>query len=162
GNQRTSGEQSKREGGKIFGSGSRAPIAISVLVKNPNAATRGSIRFHDIGDYLSREEKLAAVLKFGSIGGIDRSNGCQWITPDGQGNWVKQGEREFEQFFPLASRDGAERAIFPVYSAGMKTNRDTWCYNSSKDDLSKNIAKSVEYYNSLDRSYVPDGDESHF
>lgn len=35
GNQRTSGELSRREGGKIFDSGSRAPIAISILVKNP-------------------------------------------------------------------------------------------------------------------------------
>src|SRR5690606_18759558 len=37
GNQRTSGEISRKEGGKIFGSGSRAPIAISLLVKNPQA-----------------------------------------------------------------------------------------------------------------------------
>ena len=34
GNQRTSGETSRREGGKIFGSGSRAPIAITLLIKN--------------------------------------------------------------------------------------------------------------------------------
>lgn len=33
GNQRTSGELSRREGGKIFGSGSRTPIAITILVK---------------------------------------------------------------------------------------------------------------------------------
>ena len=35
GNQRTKGELSKKEGGKIFGSGSRTPIAITVLVKKP-------------------------------------------------------------------------------------------------------------------------------
>ncbi len=35
GNQRTSGELSRQEGGKIFGAGSRAPIAITILVKNP-------------------------------------------------------------------------------------------------------------------------------
>jgi predicted helicase len=33
GNQRTSGELSRKEGGKIFGSGSRTPIAITLLVK---------------------------------------------------------------------------------------------------------------------------------
>ena len=37
GNQRTSGELSRREGGKIFGSGSRTPIAITVLVKKETA-----------------------------------------------------------------------------------------------------------------------------
>lgn len=38
GNQRTSGELSRKEGGKIFGSGSRTPIAVTLLVKNSNAA----------------------------------------------------------------------------------------------------------------------------
>jgi predicted helicase len=33
GNQRTSGELSRKEGGKIFGSGSRTPVAITILVK---------------------------------------------------------------------------------------------------------------------------------
>ena len=35
GNQRTSGELSRQEGGKIFGSGSRTPVAITILVKQP-------------------------------------------------------------------------------------------------------------------------------
>ena len=54
GNQRTQGERSRREGGKIFGQGSRAPIAITLLVRNPKAEKRGQIHFHDIGDYLSQ------------------------------------------------------------------------------------------------------------
>lgn len=80
GNQRTSGELSRREGGKIFGSGSRAPIAISLLVKNPNAAQQGQIHFHDIGDYLTRDEKLEKVSTFGSIAGISATNGWRTIT----------------------------------------------------------------------------------
>ena len=36
GNQRTSGELSRKEGGKIFGSGSRTPVTVTLLVKNPN------------------------------------------------------------------------------------------------------------------------------
>ncbi|MGE0429388.1 MAG: DEAD/DEAH box helicase [Hydrogenophaga sp.] len=70
GNQRTSGEVSRKEGGKIFGSGSRAPIAISLLVKNPNAKQHGEIYFHDIGDYLTREEKLEKIRHFASVAGI--------------------------------------------------------------------------------------------
>ncbi|MFZ1853161.1 MAG: DEAD/DEAH box helicase family protein [Nitrosomonas sp.] len=57
GNQRTAGELSRKEGGKIFGSGSRAPIAISILIKNPNAAEHGQIYMHDIGDYLELTQK---------------------------------------------------------------------------------------------------------
>ena len=75
GNQRTSGETSRKEGGKIFGGGSRAPIAITVLVKNSNSKEPGKIHFHDIGDYLSREEKLDIVRKFGNIKGITERGG---------------------------------------------------------------------------------------
>lgn len=38
GNQRTQGEVSRREGGKIFGSGSRTPVAITILVKGGKGA----------------------------------------------------------------------------------------------------------------------------
>ena len=62
GNQRTSGELSRKEGGKIFGSGSRTPIAITLLVKNPKSKNiKANIRYHDIGDYLNREEKLNII-----------------------------------------------------------------------------------------------------
>ena len=61
GNQRTQGERSRQEGGKIFGQGSRAPVAITILVRNPNASHEGCrILYRDIGDYLKREEKLAS------------------------------------------------------------------------------------------------------
>lgn len=52
GNQRTSGELSRKEGGKIFGSGSRTPITITFLVKNPaKKGQKAVIHYHDIGDY---------------------------------------------------------------------------------------------------------------
>jgi predicted helicase len=70
GNQRTSGEVSRKEGGKIFGGGSRAPIAIAILVKHIDANKSGEIYFHDIGDYLSRDEKLEKIRTFASIAGI--------------------------------------------------------------------------------------------
>ena len=63
GNTRTSGEQARREGGQTFGPGSRATVAITLLVKKPSPVptSGGAISYHDVGDYLSREEKLAAV-----------------------------------------------------------------------------------------------------
>ena len=63
GNQRTSGEQSRREGGKVFGSGSRAGVAILLLVRRPGSApdSAAEIRFRDVGDYLTPEQKLEVV-----------------------------------------------------------------------------------------------------
>ncbi len=94
GNQRTSGDTSRKEGGKIFGSGSRAPIAISLLVKNPEAKAHGLIYFHDIGDYLSREEKLEKIVSYSSVSGI---SAWQQITPDEHGDWLKQRDNSFTQ-----------------------------------------------------------------
>ena len=64
GNQRTSGETSQREGGKVFGSGSRAGVAVLLLVKRPGPVTGpAAIHYYDIGDYLTREQKLETVGK---------------------------------------------------------------------------------------------------
>lgn len=41
GNQRTAGEKSRQEGGKVFGSGSRASVGILMLVKMPTAKPSG-------------------------------------------------------------------------------------------------------------------------
>ena len=90
GNQRTSGETSRKEGGKIFGGGSRAPIAITVLVKNPKAKVSGKIYYHDIGDYHSQQEKLDIIRQFGSVNGITGQNGWQTLVPDVNHDWLNQ------------------------------------------------------------------------
>ena len=59
GNQRTQGEISRKEGGKVFEGGSRAPVAMTLLIKNSkNKHKSCQIFYKDIGDYLTREEKL--------------------------------------------------------------------------------------------------------
>ena len=133
GNQRTSGELSRKEGGKIFGSGSRAPIAISLLVKNPEAAEHGHIYFHDIGDYLTREEKLETISAFDSIDGISKANGWQQIIPDAHNDWLNQRDDSFSDFIVLGDKKDKNAAvIFENYSRGVETSRDAWCYNFIK------------------------------
>jgi len=145
GNQRTSGEASRREGGKIFGSGSRAPIAISLLVKNPNAGERGRIYVHDIGDYLSREEKLEKIEAYVSVAGI-----LEWqqITPDDHGDWLKQRDSRFDKFIPMGGKYTDDSKLFSSQSFGLKTNRDAWCYNSSLSSVRQNMAGMIGFYNS--------------
>ncbi len=93
-------------GGEGFRSGSRAPIAISILVKNPKALENGKIYFHDIGDYLTREEKLEKITAFGSIEGITAANGWLPITPDQHGDWVGQRDDSFGEFISLGDKKG--------------------------------------------------------
>ena len=149
GNQRTSGETSRREGGKIFGSGSRAPVAITILVKNPRVQHRGEIHYYDIGDYLNREEKLDIVSKFRSLNGIRSGSNWQRITPDCNYDWLNQIDPSFNRFLPLGSkRDKSTGTIFTNYSLGVVTNRDAWCYNPSRLILEKNVLSTIHHYNS--------------
>ena len=54
GNARTSGERRRAEGGNVFGGGSRAPVAITIFVKNPNPTHDDCrIQYRDIVDYLT-------------------------------------------------------------------------------------------------------------
>ena len=148
GNQRTSGELSKKEGGKIFGSGSRAPIAISILVKNPTSAQHGSVYFHDIGDYLSREEKLERIRELISVEGILIDNAWQEITPDEHGDWLSQRDSGFANYLAVGSKAvTSERTLFEDYSSGVKTQRDAWCYNFSKRSVEDNVLRTINFYN---------------
>lgn len=146
--QRTAGERAKREGGQIFGQGSGAAIAISLLVKNPNANRHGKIYLHDIGDYLSQAEKLEKISSFKSINGITAVGGWQPITPDQHNDWIDQRDNSFSGFISLGDKkDKSSDVLFENYSNGIKTNRDVWCYNFSKNSLTKNIRGMIDFYN---------------
>ena len=148
GNQRTQRERSRREGGKVFGSGSRAPVAITILVKNPNATHDGcKIHYRDIGDYLTREQKLEALTEAVSIKGI---SDWQTITPDEHNDWVGQRSEAFDEFYPLGSEDAkagrADDAIFRLYLRGLETTRDAYIYNLSRDACAENAKRMTQDY----------------
>ena len=145
GNARTSGERRRMEKDNIFGVGSRAPVAISLLVKNPQAAEHGRIQFHDIGDYLSREEKLAKIEGYTSVAGI---TDWQAITPDAHGDWLRQRDESFGEFIVLGDKKGDGPKLFDNFSLGVVTNRDAWAYNASKDKLQANMGRMIDFYNS--------------
>ncbi len=154
GNQRTSGELSRKEGGKIFGGGSRAPIAITLFVKNPNTTKNGNIYLHDIGDYLSREQKLENIKSLGSINGITAANGWQAVMPDLHNDWIGQRDDSFNEFMILGDKkDKNTKVIFDTYSLGVSTNRDAWVYNYSKNLLCSNVNKMIDFYNTQVAEY---------
>ncbi|HXB66645.1 MAG TPA: type ISP restriction/modification enzyme [Candidatus Acidoferrales bacterium] len=151
GNQRTAGELSRMEGGKIFGSGSRAPIAITLLIKNPKHKGRAcQLHYHDIGDYLDRETKLQMINDFGSIGGVPWTR----LTPNAKQDWINQRDPVFETFIPIGDKSNkSSSAIFSAYSLGVVTNRDAWAYNFSTSELSSNMTRMIDCYNKQAKQY---------
>lgn len=147
----TSGEKSRQEGGKIFGSGSRSSIAITLLVKNAKHEGPCSLYYHDIGDYLTREQKLDIISKFGSYTEIP------WVTivPNEDNDWINQRDPAFEKFIPSGDRKGQEgRApIFSVYSNGVQSNRESWVWNFGKSEVTAAITRMIDFYNSQVNGY---------
>ncbi|WP_224756543.1 DEAD/DEAH box helicase [Streptomyces sp. col6] len=147
GNQRTAGEQSRKEGGKIFGSGSRNTVAILILIKGAkDSPSAGNLRlyYRDIGDCLSREEKLA-ILSGQNLNTVP----WQLITPNSDGDWINQRNDRFAAFQAIGERDKTNRArpIFAAYSNGVDTSRDPWAYNFSADKVGENMDSMIEFYN---------------
>jgi len=148
GNARTKGELRRKEKDNVFGQGTRTPIAIAVLVKNPEAQKHGQVFFHDIGDYLSQKEKLSIVENFKSIQGITDSEDWQHIVPDQYNDWLNQRDDSFDQFIEMGNKkDKKTPTIFEVFANGVSTNRDVWCYNSSLSNLTKNMSSFIDFYN---------------
>lgn len=138
GDQRTQGETSRKEGGKIFGSGSRTPIAISILVKD--GSDTHQIHYCDIGDYLSREEKLQILKSRESI------NNISWreIHPDENNDWLNQRDKNYKRYRSLADEPSA---YFQVKDSGIATHRDTWVNNFSEHAVKDNVKTMIENYN---------------
>jgi predicted helicase len=159
GNQRTSGETSRREGGKVFGQGSRTPVAITLLVKKPTNSGPCKIRYYDIGDYLTREQKLSAIESFGNVESIP----WQVVKPDASGDWVNQRNVTFASFAPLGDKKGhSPDAIFSGYSLGLITNRDAWAYNFSRQDVLGNVGRMIDVFNAqigAFKTWLPDHGE---
>lgn len=150
GNQNTQGETSRKEGGKIFGSGSKSPVVILILIKNPSKSNC-KIYYRDIGDYLSRERKLEEIEKARSITGIK-----DWTTiqPDTHNDWLNIRNDEFNDYRVIGNEDTKsgknKSSVFRTYARGVTTSRDPWAYNSNKDIVSKNMKRHIEYCLSQD------------
>ena len=143
GNQRTAGEQSRKEGGKVFDAGSRATVAITILVKDLAHAGPARIHYSDIGDYLTRDEKLAAVAAAVTVSGLEPRT----ITPNPAGDWLNQRRGDVGAYLAVGSKE-AETAALDLFSGGLKTNRDAWCYNFSHREVATNMSRLVDTYES--------------
>ncbi len=139
---RGSGDARKAEAGNVFGSGSRTPVAIAMLVKNPEGDAPGRIRYRDIGDYLSRDEKLSIVSRDG-LADVDWAT----IMPNANSDWINQRDPRFETWTPIDS-------IFAVFCRGLSTGRDAWVYGSSSAAVRANVESMVDFYNAQVDSFT--------
>lgn len=152
GNQRTAGEVSRREGGKIFDAGSRASVAVALLVKQTGTVpTSGAVlHYRDIGDYLTREQKLSIVAE--SVPGDEvappslAAQDWSTLTPNEHGDWINQRSESFEAHLPIHAEN--EPSVFGLRTLGLGTNRDAWNYSSSRAGLDRQVTSMIDFFNS--------------
>lgn len=145
GNQRTAGEQSRKEGGKVFGSGSRNTVAITIGVKDPSKSAF-DLHYRDIGDYLTAEEKLR-IVDASSVGNVD----WQSISPNKEGDWLSQRSEEFSTWPVLSAKNEgiAKNKFFVLNSGGVATARDSWAYAFERRSLISNVKSSLDFFNQI-------------
>ncbi|WP_280470702.1 DEAD/DEAH box helicase [Nocardia farcinica] len=144
GNARTAGELRKKEAGNVFGSGARTTIGIWIGIKDPAHAGPCEIYYRDIGDYLTREDKLRIIAE-DTLTSID----WQTITPNTHGDWANQRNDEY-QAWPAIGEKNASReqvTVFSNFSRGLETTRDAWVYNYSRTNLAANVQRLIGNYN---------------
>lgn len=143
GNQRTSGEVSRKEGGKIFDSGSRATVAIIFFVKDKDAPNH-TIFYYEVEDYLKREAKLNLLAGFENLDFVPFKE----ITPNDKGDWINQRNDDFDKLIPLKRDKTLQNdSIFDINSGGVVSGRDPWVYNFSPNILTQSVQKCIDTYN---------------
>ncbi|WP_120959691.1 DEAD/DEAH box helicase [Helicobacter pylori] len=143
GNQCTSGEVSRKEGGKIFDSGSRATIAIIFFVKDKSVPDN-TIFYYEVDDYLTREAKLNLLAGFENLDFVP----FEKITPNDKGDWINQREDGFEKLIPLKRDKTLQNdSTFDLDSRGVASGRDPWVYNFSPNILTQSVQTCIDTYN---------------
>lgn len=148
GNARTSGEQRRKESGNVFQEGSRTQVAICVLIKNSAQTSPADIQYRDIGDYLTREQKLDVLKTEQSL------EGTEWeaITPNEHGDWINRRDERYDDFQPIGDKatkgKAATPAVFETYSLGVSTSRDAWVYSYSREGLASTVTATIGAFNS--------------
>lgn len=128
------GEDAKRQGQSVFNI--LIGTAITILVKD--GSDKHTIKYSSIGDYLSRKVKLEKITQ------LESYNNVEWIeiTPDDNNDWINQRDKNYKNYLAL---DGG---VFLDNAIGISTNRDSWVYGFSKENVQSNTKRMIENYNS--------------
>jgi len=107
--------------------------------------SKAKIFYFTLHDEQTKEEKLDWFerTKFEDIP-------FDHITPDQKANWINLTDNDFDTFLPLIDKEvkagRSQQAVFQLFSAGVKTQRDEWVYDFSKDALIERMKYFVEMY----------------
>ena len=150
-------EGCRKAGGNVFDV--QVGICMTFLVKNSprptEKASSARIFYTSVDDYTTREDKLK-YLKDNKY----RFEDLDWqaITPDEHGDWLNQRlGGEYDQYPRMGDKKDktgeSDKVFCDVYSRGLATSRDAWCYGYSKENVLSNMKRSISFFNQQLESY---------
>ena len=127
--------------------GIQTGVCIAFFVKNEKIRKeKCKIYYYSLKDEQKKEEKLNFLL-YNHLKDIDFDR----IFPDKNGTWINQSENDFEDLLKLCSKDAklgkGNETIFELFTSQVKTNRDEWVFDISKENLTKKVKFFIEKYN---------------
>ncbi len=129
----------------IFGEAAMTGIVIGFLIKKRKSENCKVFYSHPFSIHELRENKINFIS-----GTPFQAIPFNHITPDQKAHWINLTDNDFDSFLPLLSKDvkagKSQEAVFQLFSAGVKTQRDEWVYDFSKEDLIERMKYFVEVY----------------
>ena len=135
-------EQAIVEGGNVFDI--MTGVAITLLIKDEGFIEKGTLHYLDIGDKLSKKEKIDKLSGWKSIASI--LDDFSEIVPNEKGDWINQRDSNFDDLVKIGDKR-SDDALFIDYTGGIKTGRDAWSWGFSKEKVISATKESLEYYN---------------
>lgn len=130
------GEDMENEGGNVFNI--QTGVAIVVLVKD--GSEHHIVKYSDIGNKLSKGEKLAKITEIGSC--LSEKVEYVEVKTDENYDWINKRNSQFRKFPPIY------KGIFHEKILGVSSSRDSWVYGFNKDEVIKKTNRMVNNYNS--------------
>src|SRR5699024_5664808 len=106
------GEEARKEGQNVFNI--LQGVAIIILVKNDNVQSN-ELKYKDIGDYLSRTEKLDILKEEKTI----LNSNLKTIKPNEKNDWINQRVSNYDSLWLMGSKRNLEPTVFKKYSGGL-------------------------------------------
>ncbi len=129
--------------------GIQVGVGITLAIKKAAHPT-SQLWYHRVPEMWRKQEKYA-FLKERRIDTVE----WQAMRPDNRYTWRTEGlDDEFDSLIALGSKQAKSTStvemetIFRTYSGGVKTNRDTWAYDFSRNGLVRKMNRFIEVYNS--------------
>ena len=143
--------------------GIQVGVSINFFIRRRDKTNSQSEIFYARVDELWRKED-----KYRYLNSKEHYGNIEWtrITPDKRYTWLTEGlHDEFETFLPMGTKEAkatkgeAVDVIFKTYSNGVKTNRDAWAYNFSRNTLTENMSGMTDVYNTEVDRWKRQGDQ---